>query len=271
MPPTLTIKKISTLKGFIDSIESRLRATQSSLWYRGCGEGSYNLIPSLFRHPDKTDINDLLVLESHLIGRFKQRSVPYQNRELRDDWENIFFMQHFGVPTRLLDWTENPYISLYFALTDAMKKNSTPKTDAAIWILDPIAWNRKALHHIGFSGEVLALGDPPLEAYKPLTSSSTNPNIMPSHPVALYGTHNSPRIVAQRGVFTIFGKDISPMEDIYISSDFPQDSLTKMIIPRAKIQSLLLSIISIGITDSVVFPDLDGLAKETKRFFGFNV
>ncbi len=217
------------------------------------------------------DINELLALEAQLIGRFKQRCMPYQSRELRDDWEYVFFMQHFGVPTRLLDWTENPYIGLYFALTSAYQNAGVYKRDAAIWILDPIAWNRKALEHIGFTGEILSSGDPRLESYKPSTDSSVVNTIMPSYPVAIYGTHNSPRIVAQRGVFTISGKSTNSIEDIYITNDFPQDSLIKVVVPAKYIKPLLVSMISIGITDSVVFPDLDGLAKETKRFFGFNI
>ena len=180
-------------------------------------------------------------------------------------------MQHFGVPTRLLDWTENPYIALYFALTSAFFDTNlaTPSytQDAAVWVLDPAVWNRHVLQGIGFQGTILSSQDEMLKGYAP-TSDIILMNILP---IALYGTHNSPRIVAQRGVFTIFGKNTTSMEEVYVTSNFPQDSLLKLTIPAQNIAALLKTITSSGITDSVIYPDMDGLAKEIKRFFEFRV
>jgi hypothetical protein len=181
-------------------------------------------------------------------------------------------MQHFGIPTRLLDWTENPYIGLYFALCGKPDRyvGGTPvfSSDAAVWILDPIAWNKKALDDITWTEGILTPpDDKPLSGYEPFQS----PTMIKNYPVAIYGTHNSYRIVAQRGVFMIFGKSLLPMEETYQNLAFPEDTLVKVIIQHDKIGPLMRSLSDIGITDSVVFPDLDGLAKETRRSFGFNI
>jgi hypothetical protein len=90
-------------------------------------------------------------------------------------------------------------------------------------------------------------------------------------PVAMYGLHNSARIVAQRGVFTIFGKSTDPLEAHYQSGDYPADALIKIELPEAAVHPLRQQLAAIGITDSVVYPDLGGLALELRRFFGFSL
>lgn len=88
-------------------------------------------------------------------------------------------------------------------------------------------------------------------------------------PVAINGAYNSARIVAQRGAFTIFGDNVSAMESIYDQDAFPADSLVKVVIEKTLIPAIRHSVLNHGISESVVFPDLDGLAREMKREFEF--
>ena len=60
--------------------------------------------------------------ESGIIDRFKERCIPHLDRQLVGDWEYLFLMQHHGVLTRLLDWSENPFFALYFAIESAPYK-----------------------------------------------------------------------------------------------------------------------------------------------------
>lgn len=112
--PALVVTPIATLKQFSDFLCSRIAAHPSPSWFRGCGCEDHKLLPSLYRHPTITQSESLLDLEMQLLERFRQRSVPFHDRDISDDWECLFFMQHFGVPTRLLDWSENPFIALFF-------------------------------------------------------------------------------------------------------------------------------------------------------------
>jgi FRG domain-containing protein len=267
MPPTLTEKEVTSISDYMGFVEGQT----DTRWYRGSGDSSHTLTPSLYRHPKLKDAASLFKHEFEILKRFKQRSIPYLSSPLKenDDLSSLFLMQHFGVPTRLLDWTENPYIALYFALSDAIyEKTSTGpvyKADAAIWVLSPIAWNGKALDFDPPVGIVSPPQEEVLNGYQPAeTVAYRKPE-----PIALYGLHNSPRIVAQRGMFTLFGTNIRPMEEAYINNNYPQDCLVKLIIEKGRVGTLLESLLRIGITDSVVYPDLPGLAKEIKREFGF--
>lgn len=261
-------KFVRSLPQYLALIEKAQTRASQSLWYRGCGSAKYRLLPSLYRHRKLRKPDEFADLERKLMTRFRQRSMPYHNRVLSDDWDALFFMQHYGVPTRLLDWTENPLIALHFALMQACKPNRSgrlmPKDNASVWMLNPSTWNRHALKHVSFGGGVLSSDDEAIKGYKPTPKFDG----MHSQPVALYGAHNSARIVAQQGVFVLFGRDAKPMEQVY-RSGFPSESLIKIIVPRTRILALRKSLLNHGITESVVFPDLESLAKETKRIFGF--
>lgn len=265
MPTNIKVVKTADFPGYSGHLHQRVKANPAPLWFRGCGLHTHKLIPSLYRHPTASAPGDLLRLEIQMLERFRQRSLPFHDRDLDDDWECLFFMQHFGVPTRLLDWSENPFIALFFALTSAERTAGKYNKDASVWILDPAAWNRAALAHISYNAGALSPKQDELIGHKP----GTDVSVMNRFPVALFGTHNSPRIVAQRGVFTIFGKEVVSMEDCYSDESFPQDCLEKIDIPANSIAPLLKELTLLGYTDSVVYPDLQGLAFEFRRFYDF--
>lgn len=268
-------KTIESFREYVALVERMQSKSTNSLWFRGCGNGNKGLVPSLYRHKTRKKKTDIEELERKLMTRFRQRSIPLVDRLLSEDWDTLFFMQHYGIPTRLLDWTENPFIAFYFAVMSGRFSVSRPRgqdspdlkfsKEANIWILDPVAWTNYALAQQSYLGGVLTPGDSQLNRYRPLTKFDE----MHIHAVALYGAHNSPRIVAQRGVFTIFGQNTVPMERVYDNDVFPRRSLTRVILPKDALPSMRKSILSHGITESVVFPDLEGLAKEMKREFGF--
>jgi hypothetical protein len=109
-------EKPKSFAEFVSLIEKELSHNGSLLWFRGCGRSDYKLLPTLYRHPSLSTLEEYAKLEQDLMTRFRQRSLPFHNRSLQDDWDTLFFMQHYGIPTRLLDWTENPFIALYFAV-----------------------------------------------------------------------------------------------------------------------------------------------------------
>jgi hypothetical protein len=243
-----------------------------ALWFRGVGKASYKLQPSLFRHSQSGSIEDFIALELSILQTFRQRSIPFLEREVVDPWDWFFLMQHYGVPTRLWDWTESPMIALFFAVTSADHKITTSgdlsfSTYAAVWVLKPAEWNERAVDLDSFGGKVLSTLDPLLRTHKPEPDCG---NLRPP-PLAIFGAHNSRRIVAQRWVFTVFGRSTKPAETFYTESSFPDGLLHKLALPKASLPSLAHSLGQHGVVDSVAFPELEGFAREIKRQLRFAI
>lgn len=224
------------------------------LWHRGHTSKSHTLIPSLFRKLN--DAEEIFDIERRLITRFRQRSLPYwPNGYPQNDWEHLFAMQHYGIPTRLLDWTENLLVALYFAALPTVPEREVDDTPA-IWKISPARWNRNAKHLDEFDDiGILTTDDEELKSYAPLDRQLVQRHKVP---LAIYGTHNSARIVAQRGAFSVAGKSLEPMEQFAVPE---VDALWKidLLYPRDVMRNDLEVL---GFAESMVFPDMVGLSKE---------
>lgn len=275
-----TIKEISvnSIAEFAKHAELLLGAGAApGNWYRGQSKANaYTLKPGLFRHPTTVNLEGLIELEARMLDDFQRHSILHVGDMTAigpdDDLKKLFFMQHYGIPTRLLDWTTNPFIALYFALSGA-----SAMEDAAVWVLNPVKWNRVALEHVSHGDAGPLTHSDALSGYGPrkLFPGGLDPTALRTlgeHAACLLGITNNARMLAQRGVFTVFGRDLRSMEDQWRANrSFDRDALTKILIPAARVVGLLESLMKLGYTDSVSYPDLHGLALEIKRSRGFRV
>lgn len=250
----------------IESLQDFIKVTTKAPgnWYRGHDDSVFQLRPSLFRHPKRSTPKEIFELEKNLLSRFKQRSIPYLQHHNGDDFDHLFIMQHFGVPTRLLDWTENPFVGPFFALHTSLKKDC----DAAVYILEPVKWNQALLGSTTADVRVFDTRDDIL-----LKGYTIGPKDLwgQKNPISIFGNYNSPRIVAQKGTFVIFGVEMKSMEEIVDSDATMKPILRKYLIPKDKKVSVFESLLGIGIADTFVYPDLEGLGREIKRTFGYEV
>ena len=278
--------KISDIGDFAKQVEKLLPGgAVETNWYRGIGRsGAYTLRPGLFRHPDESlSIDAFVRLEAKMLEDFERFSVLHTGgmdvgAGLDADLRKLFYMQHYGIPTRLLDWSSNPFIALYFALSTAHfgAGGAAPTEDAAVWVLNPTAWNQGALSHTGYGDAGPMVHTDAVNGYGPrkLFNGDFEPSAIKTlneHAACILGVTNSARMFAQKGVFTIFGKHLISMEAQYANGTFPDGCLSKIIVPARAIAVLLNSMLKLGYTDSVTFPDLHGLAMEIKRSRGFTV
>jgi hypothetical protein len=136
-------RKVAGLTGLLQETLEICRTLPEGafLWFRGLSRSQHELLPKIMR--DGRTADEVFERELRLLTRFRQRSLAYWPEGYpQSDWEHLFAMQHFGLPTRLLDWSENLFVAAYFAL---MAPDGPIPADAGlpnVWCIDPVAWNR---------------------------------------------------------------------------------------------------------------------------------
>ena len=104
--------KIENINQFLDEIKKIESKNGNSLFYRGHSNKEFKLEPSIYRKSNKGDF--LYIENEDKIYRETIAKVPYDFKG-KNTIESLVLMQHYGVPTRILDLTTNPLVALYFA------------------------------------------------------------------------------------------------------------------------------------------------------------
>jgi len=111
--------------------------------FRGQGDEAWHLEPAFDRTFISLPDHERAAKHKLLLTNFKHecRHFPDYRDDIEDDMRCLALAQHFGLPTRLLDWTESPYIAAYFAFRAHLSIDrgtgvSGKNKRVAIWILD---------------------------------------------------------------------------------------------------------------------------------------
>jgi hypothetical protein len=244
--PKLT-DRISSLADYFAVISSAVSA-HAPFWFRGHCDLRYSLTPSALRYRTATKRSQALQLISEFkrIADIKLDRPPSFDNELM--WAQI--AQHYGLPTRLLDWTESAAAALYFACQKA-------DCDGMVFLLNPVELNR-----LSYPLKPHAL-DP--EQDKKLISNYLKSGVREakrgSYPLAVHPVWNSNRLMIQKGKFTLHGNRFT-----LDRGKIP--SLVALLILREVKGTLLSELERVGVDEMTLFPELEHACRHLKRHAG---
>lgn len=247
MDITNILKPIEAIK--IDSIEQLLSIIveenqMGDKWFRGQADIDFALLPSVIRiaqvirdqfgrrvkpyplkifstHGDKCVIPDGIYLHT-FINLLKRKNLY---NESMSSIETLCLAQHYGVRTKLLDWTTDAIVALFFALDGREEGKS-----AGFYILDPAKFNKSSC----LEKRVYNVQDVP-------TSEM--------FPVAFYGPKNDKRMCRQSGNFTIHGQIVWPIDYLYNAKEF----LKRIEIPNSVCHDLQNILNGLGVTKKSIY------------------
>jgi hypothetical protein len=221
----MLIHDCSSYEDLLRLVRERYFAEQRGHWiFRGHSDASYRLIPSVGRiqHKSRTRAK----AESSLLAMFRRAAVQHAQRPPISDWEWLALAQHHRLPTRLLDWSYNPVVALYFATSEA----------------DTLDGQFLALHAPG------KLSDEEMLRTDPLTIK---------HPAKYLPVIVTPRLAAQEGLFTL-QPDVERPLDEQLPREWTIEAIKIRADQKAPFRYLLFRH---GVHEASLFPGLDGLAK----------
>lgn len=274
---------------YIHSVDSLLKSineghsidsNNTDYYYRGQSDEVYKLIPGIYR-------NDNLINNEHIIIKDIESAVPSEFSSCRCTFDKLVKMQHYELPTRLLDITANPLVALFFACFDEKTKDK----DGAFYefVIESDTENRKysdsdavsvvaniARRPSGF--EIDSIRDYELEdfnkedAIKYLLHEircSEKPHFLPLVNVDdiekvffVKPKMDNPRIVKQEGAFLLFGIEGKKSDFKEVDSFFV---FKKYIIPSDKKDYILHQLDLLGINEASLFPEISHISSYIKN------
>lgn len=254
---TYNVDLITSIDEYLQHIEFLQKAWgEDKLWFRGVDQSQYKLCPTIYRKTlwkyDKVEAHNIT---NHFIHKAK---AYVELSAKRTKWEWYQIMQHFGLPTRLLDWTEGYLIALYFAV-----RNPNNVSTPCVWILNP-----NDLNHSSVENSTVFFTDPlTMEEADRIVNDYLDDDLgkMPKYPIAVLPPYVNKRMTAQRSCFTVHGWVKNGFAALH--KRFQQFDVVQLRIRTKSAETLRNQILRAGINEATLFPDLEGLARELKIDF----
>ena len=253
---------IDSLEEYIDIVFSH----EGDIIYRGVSDKEYALIPGIGRKlKGGWDREHTIIFESEMLSEFSEKVASIEN--CNNYTELVVLAQHYGLPTRLLDWTWNPLVSLYFSI------KGSPDKDAAVYIAN-IENITRALASFDYSTIVYQGGSPMAkklnesEEFSKLTIAESAYKYFESIQdgfngikfIAMTPKAKTQRVISQDSIFIIHVNPFIP---------FDEHILEKIIIKKELKKPFTYLLNKLGFHDFSMFPGCDGLCSYLKNKYLF--
>jgi len=240
----------------IQDLQDVLRISQQVLaafpdqpWWRGHARESWDLVPHVYRRPEYGPRYEANIANTFVkLAPTRHANCPAPGQAAR--W--LFLMQHYGLPTRLLDWTESPLLAVYLALREEQYRDEP----GALWALNPFGLNALVL-----KAEPGLCQPGQEDANELIQLVFTRVPATDDRVIGLVTEEIDLRMMVQLSVFTIHGSP-RPLNG---RPGIGPAHLQKFTIAGAAKGHLLDQLASLGIRERTVFPDLEHLAADVRR------
>ncbi len=283
--------KIGSLSEYIECIE-RLSSyypigivaenpAANPFLYRGVCDSSYELLPSVFRKCIDTECGheidnykylawttEIGLLQAFIHEASGLLSIPTHDLGL---WAE--YAQHYGVPTRFLDWSENPLVALYFACKDKTE------LDGCVWLIHKYNYNNFLHQNTNI---------PSNKTIHENVTDILNGESEIEYPILYTPYYVDTRMSAQKSYFMVWGTKEEPFEsmvnDEKYMMDLPETDegersygmvqeeqfIFKFFIYADRKQPILHQLNTVGINEKTLFPGLDGIGRYVERQYRFD-
>lgn len=234
--------RCTTWGSYKEHVDRTILPYHNRFLFRGQGDYKWQLETTFdrkFRNFDKARRDKI---EDSLLANFKiecERLEEYSSYLKNEDYLRAL-AQHFALPTRLLDWTQSPYIAAFFAFQEHFESSDffyRDSKEVAVYILDKNA---------------------------NIWSASNGVQIKTIESI------KNARLRNQAGVFTLSNTPFKTLDE-FVAYGEDKDALSKVSLPIAEAKTAIKDLQLMGIKHSTLFPDLEGISKAAmfKTFMEF--